>query len=164
MGTAGPDTATWHCLVSRFSHWFVAMDRRRRALRTCPPALSNRISKVERINGEHGTARRRDRLTPGLALFKWLLLALFAFDVSIAFADPHDGTGTMTILPGTVFSSSAGNSFTLSFSPVSGQKFPNSSLVTVQVPTGWTVPQTTNSSSAGFVSAAGTGSGTINSV
>ena len=75
--------------------------------------------------------------------------------------DAHDGHGTMTVLPTSVTAGSTGNSIVFSFREDSQQNWPNSSIVTVSIPADWTAPQTSSSSSAGYVNAAAAGSGTL---
>ena len=91
--------------------------------------------------------------------------ALSCFCIArVALADPHDGTGTMTVSPTIVNVGNASNSFTFSFLEGNPGKFPDNSLVTIAVPSTWTPPQTTNSSSPGYVSATVVGSDIIRSV
>lgn len=66
----------------------------------------------------------------------------------------NDGTGTMTVSPSTVTAGSTGNSFTFTFATDNGKDLLAGAQVTVQVPTGWTVPQIANGGNPGFVSVA----------
>ena len=59
-----------------------------------------------------------------------------------------DGTGTMTVSPDSVAASSTGNTFTFTYT-ASGSGLGNNSVLTLQVPAGWTAPQSTTSTSAG---------------
>jgi hypothetical protein len=63
----------------------------------------------------------------------------------------NDGTGSMTVSPTTAIAGSTGNSFTFTFATDSGKDLLTGAQVTVQVPSGWTAPQNTNSGNAGFV-------------
>ncbi len=81
----------------------------------------------------------------------------------MVFADPYDGTGTMTVSPSRVVPGSSGNSFTFSFLEGTPGTFPDNSVVAIIVPAGWTAPQTTDASSPGYISATGVGD-TVNSI
>src|SRR5690348_15688672 len=100
---------------------------------------------------------RPSRVTP----FVLATVCSCAFPTGTAFADPHDGTGTMTVSPATVNIGSASNSFVFTFLESSPGNFPNNSVFTIAVPATWTCPQTTNSSSPGYVSALVIGGDTI---
>ncbi len=82
--------------------------------------------------------------------FGVLLLVVLA--TGTVYADPHDGTGTMTVSPTSAVPGSTGNSFTFSFIEGTPGDFPTNSAVTVTVPSGWTAPQTTNALSPGYIS------------
>ena len=60
-----------------------------------------------------------------------------------------NGTGTMTVSPTAVQASSTGNVLTFTYTAATGGT--SGGEVDVTVPSGWTAPQTTNSSSAGYV-------------
>jgi hypothetical protein len=114
--------------------------------------MKNTIFLFERLDRPVANTRR--------GFIKLLAPALVLASAWTAFANPHDGTGSMTVSPGTAIASSTGNSFVFSFreSPIHTQdNFPASSTVTIAVPSGWTAPQTTNSSLPGFVSTAAAG-------
>ena len=101
---------------------------------------------------------QRIKISIGVLLFA--VLAFFG-STGTAFADPHDGTGTMTISPTRVVPGSTGNSFTFSFLEGTPGNFPNNSVVTITVPSGWTAPQTSSSASPGYVSATAVGGDTV---
>ncbi|MDE3090186.1 MAG: hypothetical protein KGJ80_12455, partial [Chloroflexota bacterium] len=85
----------------------------------------------------------------------------FGLTAQTTFTDnPHDGEGTMTVSPTSTTAGSTGNSFTFSFRTTTAS-WPASSQVTVQIPAGWTAPQTSSSSSAGFVNATAVGTGAV---
>jgi hypothetical protein len=114
------------------------------------------------------TRTRRAKHVSQISRFALIKLALVALLTCAALprpalADSHDGTGTMTVSPTTVTASSTGNSFTFSFLEGSPGNFPNNSVFTITVPSGWTAPQTTSSSSAGYVSTTVVGSDTVSS-
>jgi Cadherin-like domain len=93
-----------------------------------------------------------------------LSLAVLAFSsTGTVFADPHDGTGTMTVSPSRVVPGSTGNSFIFSFRDETLGIFPANSVVTITVPSGWTAPQTTSASSPGYISYTLVGD-TVNSI
>ncbi len=62
-----------------------------------------------------------------------------------------DGTGTMTVSPTTAIAGSAGNSFTFTFT-AGNNNFGSGSQATILIPNLWTAPQTTSSTSSGYVS------------
>ena len=63
-----------------------------------------------------------------------------------------DGSGTMTVSPGTVWAGSAGNTITLTYTAASGGV--NNGVVDVAVPSGWTAPST-SAAIAGYTTASG---------
>ena len=69
-------------------------------------------------------------------------------------AGNNSGSGTMTVSPNSATAGSTGNSFTFTFATETGKDLTTPSLVTVQIPAGWTTPQNTTSGNPGFVSAA----------
>src|SRR5438874_686130 len=73
---------------------------------------------------------------------------------SATFTDAN-GDGTMTVSPTSVQPNSTGNTFTFSFRNGTNA-FTSGSIATIVVPAGWTAPQTSDSTAAGFVSAAPT--------
>jgi hypothetical protein len=60
-----------------------------------------------------------------------------------------NGSGTMTVSPTAVLQSSTGNALTFTYTAAAGGT--NAGEVDVAVPSGWTTPQITNSSAAGYV-------------
>src|SRR5579872_3747103 len=83
-----------------------------------------------------------------------LVLSLFVLNgAQQVKAATHDGDGTMTISPTGVNAGSTGNTFTFTFqNNLNGSNnFPSGSSVRVTIPAGWTTPQKTSSSGAGFV-------------
>jgi hypothetical protein len=67
-------------------------------------------------------------------------------------AKDGDGTMTVSLVPASICSNSTGNSFTFTFKEGSGNQSPSNSVATIQIPAGWTVPQSSNSSNSGYVS------------
>ena len=70
----------------------------------------------------------------------------------------QDGDGTMTVAPTSASAGSTGNAFTFTFTNTKNggaNNFPAGSQVSLQVPTGWTAPQSTTSGNPGFVSVSG---------
>jgi hypothetical protein len=77
------------------------------------------------------------------------------------------GDGTMSVNPTSVTAASAGNNLTFTFQgePNQGHSFDSGSIVTIDVPSGWSAPQSTNSSGTGFVSvSAGTCSASLSTI
>jgi hypothetical protein len=77
------------------------------------------------------------------------------------------GDGTMSRNPPSVIAGSAGNNIAFTFQGESnnGHNFDPGSIVTVTVPSGWSAPQSTNSSGTGFVSvSAGSCSASLSSI
>jgi hypothetical protein len=74
-----------------------------------------------------------------------------------------DGSGTMTLssTPATVTAGSIGNSFTFQFLTDNGKDYGAWSLATIVILAGWTAPQTSSSSSPGYVSTAKVGRGNV---
>jgi subtilisin family serine protease len=74
-----------------------------------------------------------------------------------------DGEGTMTVSPASAPASTSGQTFTFTFTRT-GTGNMNNGAMTVDVPVGWTAPQTATSGGAGFVSvASGTNAACISS-
>ncbi len=80
--------------------------------------------------------------------------SLIAGSVAMAGPSASDGDGTMTVSPTSVVSASTNNDFTFHFTNNSGYDFSGSSQLTLTVPSGWTTPQDSSSSTAGFVTIA----------
>ena len=64
------------------------------------------------------------------------------------------GSGSISVAPGSVTAGSTGNTLTFTFTAPAGQSYNSGSTITVQVPSGWTTPQTSNAANPGFVSVA----------
>jgi len=64
----------------------------------------------------------------------------------------NDGSGSVNVNPTAATAASTGNSFTFTFSTDQGKDLLTGAQVTVVVPTGWTTPQSSSSSTPGFVS------------
>lgn len=60
-----------------------------------------------------------------------------------------NGTGTLTALPTSVTTGSTGNTIVFTYTAATGGMY--NGTVTVAVPTGWTLPQTSSSSTAGYI-------------
>jgi len=70
----------------------------------------------------------------------------------------------MTVLPSSANAGSTNNSFTFSYREGSaGGSWPASSILTIQIPAAWTAPQTSSSSTAGYVSTVAVGAATLSS-
>ncbi len=139
--------------------------------RSVPVKTPASFSIANEINGFahifHGTAlkQRFNFCRRAKNLFCVLSLSVLAFFGSsrTAFAELHDGTGTMTVSPSNAVPGSTGNSFTFSFRDGTLGTFPANSVVTFTVPSGWTAPQTTSASSPGYVRSTMAGD-TVNSI
>src|SRR5207253_1441148 len=64
----------------------------------------------------------------------------------------QDGDGSMAVTATTAIAGSSGNSFTFTFTAGSNGGNMNGGAVAINVPSGWTTPQTTSSASPGFIS------------
>src|SRR5437660_3133667 len=64
----------------------------------------------------------------------------------------QDGDGSMAVTATTAIAGSSGNSFTFTFTAGSNGGNMNGGAVAINVPSGWTSPQTTSSASPGFIS------------
>ena len=91
--------------------------------------------------------------TKSLFYVQILLTVLFFVSLTLNVkAGPNpDGSGTMVVSGTTAVAGSTGNSFTFSFAAGTGINM-DGGEVTLVIPSGWTTPQTTTSSSAGYIS------------
>ncbi|MFL5914456.1 MAG: S8 family serine peptidase [Gaiellaceae bacterium] len=71
-----------------------------------------------------------------------------------AIAAASSGAGTMTVSPTSANNNSAGNTLTFTFTSPGGNAgdFASGSQLSLDIPTGWTAPQNSNSGNPGFVS------------
>ena len=93
--------------------------------------------------------------------FSLLLVTAFISLFGAVKADAASGAGTMTVSPTSVTAGSTGNTLTFQFrTTATGGAYTAGSYATVVVPSGWTVPQTSSSGSAGYVSVAIAGTAT----
>src|SRR5436309_723632 len=93
-----------------------------------------------------------------------LALGFISLCATEALANAVNGDGTMTVSPTSVCATSTGNSFTFQFRAPNNKDFLAGSQATVLVPAGWTAPQISSSSSAGFVSVTNKGVTSASSV
>jgi len=75
-------------------------------------------------------------------------------------ADANNGTGTMVVVPNYSCASSTGNSFTFTYT-LTGGTAKSGAQVSLDIPSGWTAPQTSSSSNPGYVNFTSTATKTL---
>jgi MBG domain (YGX type)/YDG domain/Bacterial Ig-like domain (group 3)/Invasin, domain 3/Kelch motif len=95
-----------------------------------------------------------DVLDVGIRFYLTAVGATSGLQAQNTFTDGNAGSGdgTMTVAPASVTAGSTGNTFAFTFASPSGNDFNAGSQATLQIPSGWTTPQTTVAGNPGYVS------------